>query len=55
MIGAWGVLYGAALAVGIPAFPGDLAWWLPAAAAVSAPGLASAWLTSRRTAPRAAW
>ena|SRR5690606_997686 len=38
---AWGVLYAAALAVGAYLFPGEAAWWLPAAAATALPFLAA--------------
>ncbi|MEV5711875.1 hypothetical protein [Actinoallomurus sp. NPDC052274] len=48
MVGAWGVLYGAVLGVGIAFFPGDLAWWLPGAALVALPGFGAAYVTSRR-------
>ncbi|MFI6604501.1 tyrosine-type recombinase/integrase [Nonomuraea sp. NPDC050536] len=48
MIGTWTILYGIVLFLGLFLFPGDLAWWLPGAALVAAPGLVTAYVTYRR-------
>ncbi|WP_017591877.1 hypothetical protein [Nocardiopsis potens] len=38
---AWGVLYAAALGIGMAVFPGEISWWMPAAAATTLPFLAA--------------
>ncbi|MCB7135931.1 hypothetical protein [Cellulosimicrobium marinum] len=41
--GLWSATYGAALAVGLLAFPDAVAYWVPAALVTAAPLLAAAW------------
>lgn len=48
-MGVWGVLYAVALFVGMYAFPGEPAWWVPAALACAAPPLAAAHVSLRRS------
>lgn len=43
----WGVVYSAALQVGLSAFPGTVAFWIPAALFVSTPLVAAAVLAGR--------
>ncbi|MFE6687200.1 hypothetical protein ACFVFQ_12050 [Streptomyces sp. NPDC057743] len=48
MIGTWGLLYAAVLALGIIFFPGVAAWWVPGAVVVALPGLIGGYLEARR-------
>lgn len=52
MMAAWTVLYLATITSGLR-FPGEPAFWVPAAVIVSLPGFAGAYLTARRVHRRA--
>ena len=53
-VGAWVVVYGAALFVGLYRFPGDATFWVVAAAMSALPLLLAAWLPAPRDAAASA-